>query len=625
MLEIRASRCLSHRQKMLLGLCLVGMLTAMAANGVTEEKPGSRLRVSLDGLWKFYPAFDEISGNHQFMGKDFPEVNDAEEKHHGWMAPDFDDGLWWDIPVPGSWNAAFDDLWSYEGHGWYRKTMAIPEAWRGKRVLFHSDGANYRTVLYVNGVKVGAHEGGYTAFSFPIEERLVFGADNTLAIAVDNIAKLERVPMERHDWWTHGGLFRPLSLEVMAQNHLENVKVVTESLVPTRVRVSFEVSAPTARQCLVRLQDPSGKVCAEESVKVLTKGENAVTLSVKEARLWSPETPHLYTLTLELLEADTVGDRWTKRVGIRTVAFNEQGFLLNGKPYLIKGINRYEDYADTGGTSTPESLRKDVDLIKALGANAVRCHYPNSPMTYALYDEVGLLSVCEVPLYQWGRPGHCWENLDAAKSQLQEMIVTLRNHPSVAMWSISNENRIRPRAEGEEHKRLSEMVVTGNQALADLAKSLDPARPVIEPSNRWPEDILFEKTDTCSVNVYLGASAPQVDYLPEMKTQVHERFAALRERWPGKSILVTEFGSWALRGLKTDSFPGEIYQAELLRTQWEAFMDEEGFAGGFIWVFADSDVHRKYTRIYEMRCAYGLYDLQRRPKASVKTIQELWR
>jgi beta-glucuronidase len=275
-------------------------------------------------------------------------------------------------------------------------------------------------------------------------------------------------------------------------------------------------------------------------------------------------------------------------------------------------------------TNTPEALQQDIDLIKGLGANAVRCHYPYSEETYDLLDRAGLLAVCEIPLYQWGRPGHSEANLEAATGQLEEMIGTLGNHPSIGFWSVSNETRTRPREPGPEHEKLSEMVVRGNLALIDLAHRLDATRPVIAPSNRWPDDPAFQGTDLNSVNVYIGVEQPHVDSLPALNVAVREQFAALRAAYPNRPILVTEFGSWALRGLMTEYFPGEPYQAELLKTLWEAFEHEQGFAGGFVWVFADSDVHRKFTTIYEMRCAYGLYDLHRRPKAAAETVRQMW-
>jgi beta-galactosidase/beta-glucuronidase len=616
---------------------LTGVVTVAA--GVSASLPSEpspeRIERDLAGIWKFFPAFKEVEVSHSFLQDGMPSSlsrsEDDPDRHQGWIEPAFDDAAWWDIPVPSSWNAHFDDLWSYEGQGWYRRVVAIPTEWTGRRVEFVSDGSNYRTVLYVNGTKAGVHEGGYTQFAIPIDEYLRFGSDNVLAVSVDNESLLDRVPMERHDWWNHGGLYRPVRLVVSSPMRFENVFVTTAALgnpatVTVRTTITRKTGAETSLHAIARLTDADGRVVASVSAKAETPSEISFSIPVTDAKLWSPESPYLYSLTLELQEAATGKclDLWQTHVGIRTITVEKARILLNGKPYLIKGVNRYENYPGSGMTTMGQALEQDLALIKGLGSNSVRCHYPYAAETYEVLDRVGLLAVCEVPLYQWGRIGHSEKNLEAAKAQLEEMIRTLRNHPSVMMWSVSNENRIHPREKGEEYARISEMVAAGNLELVDLAHMLDPSRPVIEPSNEWPRDVVLEKTDLNSVNVYVGISAPHVSNLSELPRAIQEKLVTLRETHPGKPLLVTEFGSWALYGLKTDYFPGETYQAELLRTEWEAFMTEPDFAGGFVWCFADSDVHRHYSRIYEMRCAYGLFDLHRRPKESEAVMRALW-
>lgn len=602
-----------------------------------ESETGERITMSLNGVWKFCVPLEETESRYEFLQhglreqKSYPQ--DAKDRNFGWIEPDFDDSVWWDITIPNSWNTQFEDLWSYEGTGWFRKTVTVPEAWRGKRIVFHSDCANYRTVLYVNGTKAGVHEGGYTAFSFPIHDYIQFGEINTFAISVDNQSLLERVPMERHDWWNHGGLYRPLRLEATDKVYVDDVIVVTDAL-SSPAQVSVDVSIVTEEEpasgwrAKAVITGTHGETEAEQSKTIVWDGSRSsmkFALPVQEAKLWSPEQPYLYLLRIDLFDRQNQRcDRWERRIGIRTITVDGTRFLINGKPYWIKGLNRYENYPDTGMTPNRKAMKRDVQLIKAMGGNAVRCHYTYSRESYEYLDEAGLFAVCEVPLYQWGRPGHSTKNTEAALAQLKEIVQTLRNHPSVLMWSVSNENRIRPREEGEEHRKLSDMVVAGNRQLVDLAHALDATRPVIEPSNRWPDDAIFEKTDINAVNVYLGASEPRVAALTELKAAMHAQMEKLREMHPGKPILVSEFGCWALHGFKADYYPGEQYQAELLHHLWEGFREESNWMGGFIWCFADSDTHRKLSSIVEMRCAYGVFDIHRRPKEAVRVMTGLW-
>jgi beta-galactosidase/beta-glucuronidase len=614
---------------------MVATIALVSAGSGWSAAEDARATLPLDGAWKFFPAFTEIAGSHRFMEEGLKSEDATAPKnpdqHYGWILPDFDDAAWWDIPVPGTWNNTFEDLETYEGQGWYRKTVEIPLDWKGKHINFHSGGANYRTVLYVNGIRVGAHEGGYTAFQFPIHDHLKYGETNTFALSVDNETNVNRVPMERFGWYQYGGLFRSVHLEAIELCHVEDVLVTTEALkAPAQVHLVVQCAGGDNGITLkTTITDTDGKVVAQVAQDSTLKGNRAdvaLKLNVSTPHLWSPEDPYLYQLVVELTDIESRRtDRWQRPIGIRSIELKNKQFRLNGKPYLIKGVNRHEDYEETGGTSTEALLRRDLQLIKDLGANAVRSHYPNSPRTYELFDEIGLLTVAEVPLYHWGRPGHSQANLDAAKHQLTEMVHQLRNHPSVAFWSVSNENRIRPWTDEEGERELAAMVAEGNQDLVDMAHALDPTRPVMEASNRWPEDVLFEKTDVSAINVYLHVPTPRAASMPEMETTLHENFEDLRSRYPDKPILVSEFGVWALHGLKTDYYPGELYQSALLSTLWKAFEKEENFIGGFVWVFADHDLHKKYISIYEMRIAYGLYNRDRQPKASVETMRALWK
>ena len=142
----------------------------------------------------------------------------------------------------------------------------------------------------------------------------------------------------------------------------------------------------------------------------------------------------------------------------------------------------------------------------------------------------------------------------------------------------------RPRVDDEEHRELTEMTVAGNLELVDMAHEMDPTRPVVEVSNCWPGDRVFERTDLCAVNIYIGAKTPQVDTLHSLTDRMHERFEELRAEYPDRPILAGEFGSWAIRGLETDYFPGEEYQARLIENYWEGMMKEPNFVGGFIWL-----------------------------------------
>jgi len=597
-----------------------------------------RKKVSLDGIWKFCPAFVELEANQRFMDEDFdPECDERYEgsrRDVGWIEPGFDDSGWLDIPVPDSWNKSIPELWSYEGFGWYRREIDIPSSWADKKVLFACESSNYETTVYVNGERAGVHEGGYTPFSIPIHDHLRFGETNQLAISVDNIPKPERCPGGEFGWWNYGGMFRSTSLLVTERTYIEDAVVVTRpgreiASVKVHIVVSGEENPATGLKIDAQLSHDGDTISrASKELGKTDEGEIDLELAVENPLLWSPEDPNLYDLSLHLARDSQSLDSVNLRVGIRSIEVEGDQILLNGSPILIKGLNRHPEYPETGHTEREEDLVKDLRIIKNLGANALRCHYPNSRRTYELCDEMGILFLCEIPFYQWGRPevkADSPEALDSAKRQLVEMIKSFRNHPCVFMWSVSNETMTKPRRDTDRYRELAEMTVKGNIELVELARELDPTRPVVEVSNCWPGDAVLDRTDVSAVNLYIGSSTPHVDTLHELAEKMHSRFEELRREQPSKPILVAEFGSWAIRGLRTDYFPGEDYQAVLIEEYWEALLKEPGFAGGFIWCYQDSDVHRRFEWDYEFRIAYGLYDLQRRPKESASVVRSLWK
>lgn len=595
-----------------------------------------RIKLSLDGIWKFCPAFPELESNQRFMEPGFePDAPPSGEGRRdvGWIEEDFQDEGWLDIEVPHSWNKAVPELWSYEGICWYRRRVAVPGDWEGMQVEFHCESANYRTTLYVNGQLAGTHEGGYTPFAIPVHDLIRFGEANTLAIAVDNIPKAERCPGGEYGWWNYGGLYRSTYLLALDLVHIDRARVTTEpGDGSSRVLVEAGVSPGNgAEECVLRatLTDADGRVVARGESPPGDSLQAQIALDIQGARHWSPESPNLYRLELNLTDAtgETVRDAWTTRVGIRSIGVEGNALLLNGRPLLVKGVNRHPEYPVVGHRESESDLMKDLLLLKSIGANAIRCHYPYSPRTFELCDEMGILILCEVPLYQWGRPevkADSPKALEAAKAQLREMIESYANHPCVFMWSVSNENMTKPRRDTEEYRRLTEMTVDGNIQLVDLAHELDPTRPVVEVSNCWPGDPVLEKTDLCAVNVYIGAKTPHVDTLYTLRDRMHERLDELRAEHPRKPILAGEFGSWAIPGLMTDYFPGEEYQAALISNYWKALVEEPNVVGGFIWCFQDSDVHRRFEWDYEFRIAYGLFTLDRRPKRSAEVVRRMW-
>jgi beta-glucuronidase len=603
-----------------------------------------RASLSLNGLWKFCPAFDEISADQRWMDPDFdpdnPEVKPKTEEAVGWVEENFEDNDWLDIPVPNTWNTAMEDLWSYEGHGWYRRTVAVPAAWEGKRVEFNSLGANYRAAVYVNGVFAGAHEGGYNPFAIPIHEYLRYGEDNLIAVDVDNIAMPERAPSGQYGWVNHGGLYRDVCLEMSDQVRIDDVTTETEIVlervgIDVRVVVADESGGAFARTVDIALFDPSGNAVdipeAFRSASISGQdGEGIVSFGfgVQDALLWSPDSPHLYDLRLTLKNGDVVTDEWSHRIGLRTVTVEGTKLLLNGKPIFLKGFCRHEYYDDTGRVHTDANAGKDMDLVKWCGGNTIRGHYGHHQRCYEMADERGIMNLVEVPLYMWGRPlceADHPEALNAAKSQLAEMVKSWKNHPSIIIWSVSNENLNQAQSDDPEAITLAKTTADGNKELVAMAKKLDPTRPIIEVSNSWPGDPVHEVTDITAANVYIGGQIPRSDALPGMMEAFEEKIGKLFDEHPTKPTLVAEVGVWTVRGLMTDHPPGEIYQSKFMEHYMEHIQAHDEICGVCIWILADYDLHRRFLWAHEYRPAYGVFDMKRRPKMAAHTLRKIWK
>jgi beta-galactosidase/beta-glucuronidase len=601
--------------------------------------------MNLNGQWKFCPAFDEISADQRWMDPDFdpnnPEVKTISGEHIGWVQPGFSDDGWLDIAVPASWNSAIDDLWSYEGHGWYRRSVCVPKSWEGRRVEFFSEGANYRTVVYVNGEIAGEHEGGYTPFAIDVSHLLKYGEENLLSVAVDNLPMPSRAPGRQFGWWNHGGLYRDVSLRVMDRTRIDDVTVVTDvddgTVAVSVSTVVLSDDAEAQRTMVTTLVDPTGtpvllpaEVNKREIAIADGRAEAEMRFDVPNPMLWSPDSPELYTLTIELVDGNGRTDQWSHRIGLRTFRIDGGQLLLNGEPLLIKGINRHEDYPRTGRTHDEASLGRDLDLVQWVGANALRCHYPNHRHFYELCDERGIMNMVEVPLWQWGRPLVETDDpkaLDAAKAQLHEIVKTYKNHAGVFIWSVSNENLTNLRSPGDpEAEQLAKMTADGNIELVHLTHELDPTRPVVEVSNEWPNDPVHNHTDIATVNVYVGSPSPPLpEHLDQPIGRLREKMAGVRAQVPGVPIIAGEYGEWTMIGLKTNHPPGEYFQSAKLTAFWDALMEEENVIGGFIWCFADYDVHRRFLWSHDYRLGYGIFDFHRRPKDAAYAVREQWK
>ena len=350
--------------------------------------------------------------------------------NNGWLfTEDFDGGFENAVTVRLPHTAKeipynYIDCTDYQMVCGYRKRFHAPEDWRGKRLLLRFDGAAHEAVVFCNGAEVGRHACGYTAFTVDITEHIIFGAENTIDVRLDTRESLNIPPFGFViDYLCYGGLYREVTLEVRECGYIEEALLENTGLREIRLRISS-----ASAHVITDIIDPEGRTAASAVGKEFT-------LSVPDGKLWTLESPVLYTARIRACEAGRVIDERCVRFGFRTVRFENDGFYLNGEKVKLRGLNRHQSYPYVG-YAMPASIQAfDADILKCeLGVNAVRTsHYPQSQHFIDRCDELGILVFTEIP--GWQHIGdEAWKK--QAVINTEEMVRQYMHHPSVMLWGV---------------------------------------------------------------------------------------------------------------------------------------------------------------------------------------------
>ena len=459
-----------------------------------------------------------------------------------WKEYDFD--LSPVMAVPGDWNTQDPYLFNYEGMVWFRHKFNFEPA-EDKRQVLYFGASNYLTRVFLNGQKVGTHEGGYTPFNFDVTDKLVEG-ENTLVVAVDNKRLPERIPTIICDWFNYGGITRDVLLVSLPETHVRTYNVRLKKGTTDTIEASVKLNdAGAGRE--VSFEIPELKI----SLKAATDAEGVARFEKRAPKLslWSPDNPKLYGVKITAAN-DSVEDC----IGFKTISTRGRELLLNGEPIFLKGISIHEEAAfRSGRIATVEEDRILLGWAKELGCNYVRlAHYPHNEQMVREAERMGLMVWSEIPVY-WTI---LWDREDVyanALNQLDEMIERDQNRCNIIIWSIANET-----PHGDARDRFL-------GSLADYARKKDPTRLIsmaMERNDKSPEvlsvrDNMSEHVDVISFNEYVGwydGTNEKID----------------RVRWEidyDKPIIISEFGGDALygkHGRATDIWTEE-YQAELFR------------------------------------------------------------
>ncbi|MBE6599993.1 MAG: glycoside hydrolase family 2 protein [Ruminococcaceae bacterium] len=367
------------------------------------------------------------------------------------------------VNLPHTWNAedGHDGGNDYfRGSCTYRKTLKKAELPTADLYYIEICGANSSADVYVGGEKLAHHDGGYSTWRVNITDHIKDETD--IAVVVDNSAN-ETVYPQMADFTFYGGLYRNVNLIAVNKAHFDLEYygapglMITPTVEGKNAEVEVEVFATelTADQKFIyALYDKE-----ENEIAKIESTDKKVTFELADVHLWNGrKDPYLYCCEVEIVEGDTVLDNVCSRFGCRTFKIDpDNGFILNGEEYPLRGVSRHQDRLGVGNALLPEHHEEDIDLIMEVGATTIRlAHYQHDQYFYDLCDEKGLVIWAEIPYISKHMPTGR-ENTD---SQMKELVAQNYNHPSIVVWGLSNEISIGGSTEDllENHRILNDLV-----------------------------------------------------------------------------------------------------------------------------------------------------------------------
>jgi beta-galactosidase len=513
---------------------------------------------------------------------------------------------WESVTVPHTWNAQdaqFGKVGNptlkdgyYRGACWYALPLEASAEWKNKRVFIRFEAAALVSKVYLNGELLGEHRGGFTAFCYELTPHLRLGAANDLRVQVDN-SHQEDVPPLSGDFNIDGGLYRPVKLivtDAVCVTPLDfaspGVYLTTKSLdkdeatveVKSLISNGGDSSAKTTVQSEIKDADGKsiGTVSTEQSIDGNMTEPVIQNLTFAHPHLWNGrKDPYLYSATVRVMRDGKEVDEVVQPLGLRTFAISqEQGFLLNGQPYPIHGVNRHQDYLDKGWALSPADHEQDAQIMLDMGVTAIRLtHYPQSEYFHSLCDKNGLLLWNEVSLVNAIRDTP--EFSANAEQQLRELILQRYNHPSAAFWGTFNEL--------ENQKTPPPDVLL--QHLKDVIHELDPSRIDVGATDHFPRSYNKIPTAICfnSYPGWYGKEMPDAmaKYIDGHAKEIGKRIG-ISEYGGGGNPFQHEEGSPQKIDQKGQFHPEE-WQTYIHETEWKIMQDNPNLWGTFVWCMFD--------------------------------------
>lgn len=563
-----------------------------------------RSTTSLNGKWQvIIDPFENGYYDYRYLPKKNGYFKNAKPRNKTDLIEyDFDKSEV--LNVPGDWNSQQDKLLFYEGTIWYKKSFNYQRR-PNTRVFVYFGAANYHSIVYLNGQKLGEHEGGFTPFNFEIT-RLVREKDNFLIVKVDNKRRRDAVPTVNTDWWNYGGLTRRVMLVEVPETFIRDYFIQLKRGALKTVAGWIQLDGNQAEQTIT-VEIPKANL--KQTYNTNANGYAGIEFDA-ELQLWSPDNPMLYDVTIKS-QTDSLHDS----IGFRSIETKGSKILLNGKPIFLRGICIHEQAPKSKARAySKEHAETLLGWAKEMNCNFVRlAHYPHNEYMPRTADRLGMLVWSEIPVY-WTI---LWENentLKNALSQLTEMITRDKNRASVILWSMANETPV--------DDARNEFLKT----LAERTKRLDPTRLItaaMEKSYKGNNKLLIDDpfgrfVDVLGCNEYIGwyEGLPDKCDLYTWKT-IYD-----------KPVIISEFGGGALYGFLADKDTrwSEEYQQYLYEKQIKMLEKIPFLAGTSPWILTDfMSPRRPLPRIQDYWNRKGLISDKGEKKKAFYVMQRFYK
>ena len=495
---------------------------------------------------------------------------------------------WEPVTVPHVAEASPEEKSFWGSVGWYRIRFNGPATDAGLRWALRFEQVRRVARVWLNGRELtkDAHRDPYTPFELDADG-LRAGEPNTLVVRVD----YRRSELLREGWWNWGGITRQVSLVargavVMHDAGMLPRRVCSESRCAWNVLVDgwLENRSDGVQQPSVtaRLQAPDGTISEGTATpRTLRPGERVrlrfVVPIEGDPKVWSPEDPHLYASTIATRAGPQVVQLDRRRIGLRTVDVKDGMLRLNDRPLDLRGASIQEDVPGRGPAMTDADIDNTVEELKALGVNVTRAHYLLDPRLLDRFDQEGILVWSQAPVYHRDdllrTPRQRSHELDVVRGT----ILAARNHPSVITHSVANELTTKP-----DEQRHSRVWMTN---AAQLARDLDPTLPVsldILSYPNIPRQATYDVYDMLGINSYYGWYKGKVDQSVADIDDLAPYLRAMRDKYPGKALVITEFGAEAIEPGPADLKLTYAFQTQYLKRNLD-IVDRLGFMGGAIY------------------------------------------